>query len=421
MPKLKRFPLSGLLWLACLQSPLYGQVYPNLIPNGSFEQLSAYECLLPVFAFPFVQRWYSNSSPDLLSVPCYDPLSSEWQFWNVREGAFDGQQYIGIGSIYHATGLVSAEALATVLDSSLEGGTIYALQLGIRPGGIWHHIADSLRDCVFEPGKRINVYVSADSLQTEAERKQARRILELYDKAFQAAESREWKAYGGCFVADGTERHFAMAASTDSLQAAPPCRTSTRELDYYHMSYYDIDKVEMQRIPRRMDRAYFLCRDDAQWVDLREYWTYYLADSVQMIWDDGFPDTERRLFDAGTYSGRYVLPCGEVPFAIHITRAEICEPEVFAPTAFTPNADGNNESFLPLIRVDVPLAEYHLRIFNRWGRLVFQSSRPGQAWDGWNQGSLQGEGAYAWALDYALQAGERYQLYRKTGTVLLLR
>lgn len=410
------------LLYGCFQmSPVLAQVFPNIVPNGSFEQQNGYDCKRPIKAWADIQRWYGNGTPHLIVPPCEDRWNGSWIFWDPLDGAYDEVNYVGMGTSFHKTGLVSSVSIGVELDSMLDAGQLYGLRFAIRPRGIWHTVPDSLMNCEFDPAKRFSVFLGADTINTPAIRRQARRIMNVYHPDFQSETSQDWRLYEGCFTADGTERHLALAGSIDSVHFEPPCRPSNRDLDYFHTSFYDVDKIEMIRIPASIERSYVLCRDDAQWVDLRELWTAYLLDSLVIIWDDGYPAPTRRLYDAGTYTGRYQLPCGEVPFAFHITRAEICEPTVFAPTAFTPNQDGFNEGFLPIIRVDVPLAEYHLRIYNRWGRQVFESRNPGQSWGGWNQGNPQKEGAYAWALDYAIAAGERYQLYRETGTVLLLR
>src|SRR5690606_944702 len=54
---------------------------------------------------------------------------------------------------------------------------------------------------------------------------------------------------------------------------------------------------------------------------------------------------------------------------------------VHVPNAFTPDGDEVNDLFLPIVRDAVP-EDYHLMIFDRWGRLVHETRDPGQGWDG---------------------------------------
>ncbi|MBX9448290.1 MAG: gliding motility-associated C-terminal domain-containing protein [Taibaiella sp.] len=50
------------------------------------------------------------------------------------------------------------------------------------------------------------------------------------------------------------------------------------------------------------------------------------------------------------------------------------------PTAFSPNGDGLNETFGPV--TDGNPLHYVFMIFDRWGRLVFQSFTVHEKWDG---------------------------------------
>lgn len=60
--------------------------------------------------------------------------------------------------------------------------------------------------------------------------------------------------------------------------------------------------------------------------------------------------------------------------------------ELFWPNAFSPNGDGNNDFYLPY-GSNVKLID--LKIFNRWGEKVFQSTNFFQGWDGTYKGEMQ--------------------------------
>lgn len=51
----------------------------------------------------------------------------------------------------------------------------------------------------------------------------------------------------------------------------------------------------------------------------------------------------------------------------------------YAPTAFTPDGDGLNDVWLPVVR---GVSSYSLRITNRWGELVFETDDPEEPWLG---------------------------------------
>ncbi|MBB4078419.1 gliding motility-associated-like protein [Lewinella aquimaris] len=72
------------------------------------------------------------------------------------------------------------------------------------------------------------------------------------------------------------------------------------------------------------------------------------------------------------------------------------------PNAFTPNGDGQNEIFQPLALCFVERVE--LKIFNRWGQLVFETQDPAINWDGSN---LNGDALPSGTYYYVGQVYER--------------
>jgi gliding motility-associated-like protein len=72
------------------------------------------------------------------------------------------------------------------------------------------------------------------------------------------------------------------------------------------------------------------------------------------------------------------------------------EPQIFVPTGFTPNGDGQNDVVRP-IAVGMTRIEY-FRVYNRWGQLVFSTTINGKGWDGKINGKEQGTGVYVWVV-----------------------
>lgn len=92
------------------------------------------------------------------------------------------------------------------------------------------------------------------------------------------------------------------------------------------------------------------------------------------------------------------------------------EPQFFIPTAFTPNNDGKNDTFKPIIKGN--LKQYEFLIFNRWGQKIFKSSDINIGWDGFYSGQNQDQGVFVWLCKYQ---GERQFLQVRKGTFTLLR
>ena len=94
-----------------------------------------------------------------------------------------------------------------------------------------------------------------------------------------------------------------------------------------------------------------------------------------------------------------------------------CEGDVFFPTAFTPNKDGINDTFRPSNGYSA-LVEFELRIYNRWGQLVFISKKPIAGWDGTYKGIPQDSNTFVWYSRYKKKNNESGF---KKGTIQLIR
>ncbi len=90
-------------------------------------------------------------------------------------------------------------------------------------------------------------------------------------------------------------------------------------------------------------------------------------------------------------------------------------PEIYVPSAFTPNNDGTND-ILRAIPVGMKQTQF-FRVYNRWGQLVFSTSNFHQGWNGRIQGVLQSTGTYVWIAQGIDYLGKT--VYRKGTTTLL--
>lgn len=94
------------------------------------------------------------------------------------------------------------------------------------------------------------------------------------------------------------------------------------------------------------------------------------------------------------------------------------EQDVFIAGGFTPNNDGKNDRIYPML---AGIASFkYLKIFNRWGNIVYQSSTtdPAQGWDGKFKGKDQPADTYTWILE---AVGENDRPIKKSGSLILIR
>ena len=90
-------------------------------------------------------------------------------------------------------------------------------------------------------------------------------------------------------------------------------------------------------------------------------------------------------------------------------------PTNYVPNAFSPNGDGINDIFKP---INVGSNIEYFRVFNRYGEIVFQTSRFRDGWNGFFKGKEQPAGAYVWV--YKGKDSRGREIIEK-GTVMLVR
>ncbi|OMP74761.1 gliding motility-associated C-terminal domain-containing protein, partial [[Flexibacter] sp. ATCC 35208] len=132
-------------------------------------------------------------------------------------------------------------------------------------------------------------------------------------------------------------------------------------------------------------------------------------------WQDGATTATYVVTATGYYKVTVYNDCGTVTDDITVTYKQ-CEAKPDFPNAFTPNGDGNNDTFKP--HVNGPMYDYDLRVFNRWGQVVFLSKSQTKGWDGRFQGSLVDVGTYVYLLSYKNTAGGETKIVKGEVTVL---
>ena len=90
--------------------------------------------------------------------------------------------------------------------------------------------------------------------------------------------------------------------------------------------------------------------------------------------------------------------------------------EIYVPNGFTPGNDGKNDLLRPFYPGTITLKEFS--IFNRWGQLIYSTSRRNEGWNGKVNGELQNPGVYVWILKAENKLGNQIQ---KKGNFVLIR
>ncbi|MDB5249300.1 MAG: cell surface protein [Segetibacter sp.] len=121
-------------------------------------------------------------------------------------------------------------------------------------------------------------------------------------------------------------------------------------------------------------------------------------------------------YDSLVYKVKVSVPEG--CFAEDVLKVKVFKtaPDIFIPTAFTPNWDGRND-FLRPIPVGIKSLNY-FRVFNRWGQKIYGTSIIGQGWDGTINGAEQPSGTYIFIAEGTDYLGNHIV---KKGTAVLIR
>ncbi|MCB0532351.1 MAG: PKD domain-containing protein [Lewinellaceae bacterium] len=125
------------------------------------------------------------------------------------------------------------------------------------------------------------------------------------------------------------------------------------------------------------------------------------------------PDSDPFTTPALDSSVTYVLTvsdtfgCTERQFIFNI---RVVPEDVYAPNAFTPDNDGNNDVFYLLADGDEELVQVlTLRIYSRWGELVYEGTGPlpTTGWDGRINGKNAPSDVYVWVAEVEFITGKR--------------
>ncbi|MCI4668810.1 MAG: gliding motility-associated C-terminal domain-containing protein [Bacteroidia bacterium] len=142
-------------------------------------------------------------------------------------------------------------------------------------------------------------------------------------------------------------------------------------------------------------------------------------DDVDYLWQNGSGESTFLVSDTGLYFVTISNDCSSATDSVRVI-SRFCECIIEAPTAFTPNDDGINDSFRFFPNCDLRQGTWS--IFDRWGNKLYESENITDRWDGTNrQGNLVQEGVYVWVYQYNYLGEGEEQVITNSGTVTVLR
>jgi gliding motility-associated-like protein len=143
---------------------------------------------------------------------------------------------------------------------------------------------------------------------------------------------------------------------------------------------------------------------------------------VNWQWEAGSTQPYLTVGSPGVYAFQIANDCETIGQAVNVTldTGEPASP-IYLPNAFSPNNDGINDCFRGYINPKVELLEYRLKIFDRWGGQVFETTDVNGCWDGRRKGRLMDPAVFVWYMTYRAQNcdGEIIEVFKEGGVTLV--
>lgn len=138
---------------------------------------------------------------------------------------------------------------------------------------------------------------------------------------------------------------------------------------------------------------------------------------AQYEWHDGTTNAIYSVNKTGLHTVRAYNICEEVFDQILIKECEVCD--VYVPNAFSPNFDGINDLFQPFS--DCLLSDFEMKVFDRWGGIIYESDDAQKGWDGQYRGEPASNGMYVWFMTFRVFENSIWRDVELEGGVILLK
>lgn len=83
----------------------------------------------------------------------------------------------------------------------------------------------------------------------------------------------------------------------------------------------------------------------------------------------------------------------------------------YVPNTFTPNSNGINDVFKPILKSGFDPFNYNLTIYNRWGEILFESNDAEIGWDGTYNNKIVRDGTYVWKISFKESMSDKKHTY----------
>src|SRR5690606_4907670 len=118
---------------------------------------------------------------------------------------------------------------------------------------------------------------------------------------------------------------------------------------------------------------------------------------MDILWSDGSAGEMMTIHEPGVYWVTVSeLSCADTDTLI--VNDTLCDCVVEMPSAFSPNGDGRNDRFRPMVEAGCDVRGFTMEVYNRWGQLVYTGTDFSSGWDGTWHGEPADVGAYFYTV-----------------------
>lgn len=358
----------------------------NLVRNGSFENTDDCPIASPLFQ-DYVRPWtYFIGEPDYFH-PCGDPGNAAT---TNNALAFDGGGFIGLDVYGQDNGQYLRDYAHGELERPLDSGVLYRVTFYVLPvNNDGETISMGIRD--------IGVLLTDSIIDTIPDNN----VLSDYRPQVKAAspvvQQNYWTSICGFYRAKGGERYLTIGnfSIDEETEFLPLDNATNPQRGYILVDYLQIVENDFPSLPQDT----VICAEGR--IDL-----IIDAPNISVEWEDETTDRLYVVTEPGLYTAQISNGICTYTDSILVEPINCNECVIYAPKAFTPlNGDELNQTWavIPSCAEEGLLLEYDLKIYDRWGRKVFESASHEVGWDG-NNASYRG--IYTYTLEYTF-ASER--------------
>ncbi len=180
------------------------------------------------------------------------------------------------------------------------------------------------------------------------------------------------------------------------------------QVDTFNAYFFDLPK-------QQLGNDTLFCKKDPVSLNLNAA----TGEGASLLWSTGSAAISINVTDTGIYWVTLSQgPC-HTSDTIYIGRQH-CECSFMIPTAFSPNGDGLNDQFLPIIETACPaIRNWSLSVYDRWGREIYGSTTTTNGWNGTRDGLPAEVGTYMY--EFQFEGGTIHMQYYRKGDVTLIR